>query len=80
MKASRKRPPSKARVPDDVAGDGVESKSSAEEQIRMRAYELYRERGGIRGDDLSDWLRAEREYLERSASDHASSRPEHQEL
>jgi len=30
----------------------------------MRAYEIYRERGGRVGDDMSDWLRAEREYLE----------------
>jgi hypothetical protein len=39
--------------------------AAAEEQIRMRAYELYRERGGKVGDDMADWLRAEREYLER---------------
>jgi hypothetical protein len=39
--------------------------AAAEEQIRMRAYELYRERGGKVGDDMSDWLKAEREYLER---------------
>lgn len=38
---------------------------AADEQIRIRAYELYRERGGAVGDDLSDWLRAEREYHER---------------
>lgn len=38
---------------------------AAEEQIRLRAYELYRERGGRVGDDLADWLQAEREYLER---------------
>jgi hypothetical protein len=37
---------------------------AADEQIRMRAYELYRERGGRVGDDMGDWLRAEREYLE----------------
>lgn len=37
---------------------------AAEEQIRMRAYELYRQRGGKVGDDMSDWLQAEREYLE----------------
>jgi hypothetical protein len=37
---------------------------AADEQIRMRAYELYRERGGKVGDDMTDWLRAEREYLE----------------
>jgi hypothetical protein len=40
----------------------------ADEQIRMRAYEIYRERGQRVGDDMSDWLRAEREYLEHSGS------------
>ena len=34
----------------------------AQEQIRLRAYELYRERGGRVGDDMADWLQAEREY------------------
>jgi hypothetical protein len=33
-----------------------------DEQIRMRAYELYRERGGKVGDDMADWLKAEGEY------------------
>jgi hypothetical protein len=32
----------------------------------MRAYELYRERGGRFGDDMADWLQAEREYLART--------------
>jgi len=31
------------------------------EQIRARAYELFLARGGAHGDDLADWLRAERE-------------------
>jgi hypothetical protein len=39
---------------------------AAEEQIRMRAYELYREGGGKVGDDMANWLQAEREYLERA--------------
>ena len=34
----------------------------AVDQIRSRAYAIYRERGDRAGDDLSDWLRAEREY------------------
>jgi hypothetical protein len=37
-----------------------------DEQIRTRAYELYCERGCQDGDDMGDWLRAEREYLEHS--------------
>lgn len=30
------------------------------EDIRRQAYELYLARGGVGGDDLSDWLEAER--------------------
>lgn len=36
------------------------------DQVRMRAYEIYRERRGNAGDDVSDWVQAEREYVERS--------------
>lgn len=31
------------------------------EEIRIRAYEIYMERGGQPGNDLEDWLQAERE-------------------
>ena len=31
------------------------------EEIRIRAYEIYMERGGQPGHDLDDWLQAERE-------------------
>ena len=31
------------------------------EEIRCRAYEIYLERNGLGGDELDDWLRAERE-------------------
>ena len=31
------------------------------EEIRQRAYEIYLERDGLPGDELDDWLRAERE-------------------
>jgi hypothetical protein len=34
-----------------------------EDDIRLRAYELYIERGGIPGDKVSDWLQTERELL-----------------
>jgi len=37
-----------------------------EEEIRVRAYELYLERGAENGSAVEDWLRAEREYRERS--------------
>lgn len=31
------------------------------EEIRIRAYQIYMERDGQPGDELSDWLQAERE-------------------
>lgn len=31
------------------------------EQIRQRAYEIYVSRGGAPGDEVQDWLQAERE-------------------
>jgi Protein of unknown function (DUF2934) len=34
-----------------------------EEEIRLRAYELYQERGGEHGFDQEDWRRAEAEIL-----------------
>ncbi|MGE5321338.1 MAG: DUF2934 domain-containing protein, partial [Actinomycetota bacterium] len=36
-----------------------------QEQIRVRAYELYLERGGQDGFDRQDWSRAEAEILSR---------------
>jgi hypothetical protein len=33
------------------------------EEIAARAYAVYQQRGGGHGEDLDDWLRAERELL-----------------
>jgi hypothetical protein len=46
-------------------GTGKKSKASANhkpscEEIRLRAYEIYLERGGLPGIELDDWLQAER--------------------
>ena len=41
------------------------SVSNAEEKIRLRAYELYEERGRVDGFALDDWLQAEAEILGR---------------
>ena len=41
------------------------SVSNAEEKIRLRAYELYEERGRVYGFALGDWLQAEAEILGR---------------
>jgi Protein of unknown function (DUF2934) len=35
--------------------------SARHQEIRIRAYEIYLERGGQHGNDLDDWILAERE-------------------
>jgi hypothetical protein len=37
------------------------------EEIALRAYHIYLERGGAPGNALEDWTRAERELLEESS-------------
>ena len=41
------------------------------EEIRIRAYEIYMERGGHPGYDLDDWLQAERELEPKARSANA---------
>lgn len=43
------------------AEDTSASHAPSHEEIRSRAYEIYLERNGHPGDELDDWLRAERE-------------------
>jgi Protein of unknown function (DUF2934) len=43
-------------------------KSVPREQIELRAYEIFLQRGGSDGNELEDWLRAERELLGDQAS------------
>ena len=52
-------------VPIQVAGDNKQQGANAPsyETIRIRAYELYQARGGTHGQDLEDWLAAERELM-----------------
>ena len=37
---------------------------SGEDDIRRRAYEIYLSRNGAPGNDIEDWLRAEREVCQ----------------
>ena len=39
-----------------------------EEEIAHRAYEIFLQRGGEHGNDIEDWLQAERELSEESES------------
>jgi hypothetical protein len=35
------------------------------EEIELRAYQIYIERGGAPGQDVEDWIQAERELVEK---------------
>lgn len=48
------------------AGNTSVNQTPRHEEVSLRAYEIYLERGGIPGNELDDWLQAERE-LERAA-------------
>jgi hypothetical protein len=50
-----------AKDPTKKQSAAVVADPSLEEQIRLRAYALYEERGRDDGHDLDDWLRAETE-------------------
>ena len=51
----------------EMTGDTTAS-SPERERLAARAYELYLERGGTDGQDMEDWLRAERELRQDSTS------------
>jgi hypothetical protein len=44
-----------------AASNGVAPREPDIETIRLRAYEIFLARGATHGDDLADWLIAERE-------------------
>ena len=51
-------------VPIHIAADHRQTATSPSyDTIRVRAYELYLARGGTHGQDLEDWLAAERELM-----------------
>ncbi len=43
------------------AEDTSANHTPSREEIRLRAYEIHLERGGLAGNELDDWLQAERE-------------------
>lgn len=48
--------------------DASNWKSPTQEDIAVRAYEIYVERGSIPGDDVSHWLEAEAELTQAAAA------------
>ncbi len=62
----------KGRMLADRSSNDGDDPVSEQEHIRVRAYELYLERGAQPSDGLEDWLRAERE-LQRSPDEQMSA-------
>jgi hypothetical protein len=65
--STRTKKPATSRTP---AKGTVRSRGAAqtaewptEDEIRLRAYDIYMRRGGAHGQALNDWLRAEQELL-----------------
>jgi hypothetical protein len=56
-----KKPPSPGKHPE-------------RQEIALRAYHIYLERGGAPGDALDDWTRAERELLAKNGKSHRKSK------
>ena len=51
----------KERIRTQFKNVPIQGHPNLEEEIRLRAYELYEERGRKHGHDLDDWVRAEAE-------------------
>jgi hypothetical protein len=64
--------------PRPAAGQGgsqaAARKSPLTEDIERRAYDIYLRRGGADGNDVDDWLQAERQVLEELKKEKASLR------
>ncbi len=59
--------PKTGKSPAATARKSVTPKGTlTHEEIALRAYQIYLERGGAPGYELEDWTRAERELLEKS--------------
>jgi hypothetical protein len=51
------------RIDQEVSSQPQAVPDDFEEQVRLRAYQLYRERGEVPGFEVEDWLQAESEIL-----------------
>ena len=47
------------------SGQQTAGRHPTHEEIELRAYQIYVERGGAQGNDLEDWLQAESELIEK---------------
>ena len=44
-----------------IQGQTTQERTPSRDEVALRAYDLYRQRGGGDGGDLDDWLQAERD-------------------
>lgn len=51
------------------------AKNPTREEIALRAYQIYLERGGAPGNALEDWTRAERELQQKPSKPHRKPGP-----
>jgi hypothetical protein len=56
-------PKSKAASPEAAKKSRIAAAAPTYDDIALRAYHIYLERGCIPGDPMQDWLRAEEELL-----------------
>ncbi len=79
IKKENKKPTKKARqskmpqattipISDPLLLNSSSTTGNIDSRIADRAYELYQHRGGHHGQDLEDWLNAEREVLSEGCS------------
>jgi Protein of unknown function (DUF2934) len=61
------KPTPKTPTPIKPATQTTEPSIDLQEQIRLRAYQLYEQRGREDGRDLEDWLQAESEVTQKKA-------------
>ncbi len=57
------------QMPDSATGEAKNGNPDFESEIRLRAYELYEQRGRAAGQEEQDWFAAEREVLARSSNE-----------
>ena len=61
------KPAPKMPTPQETTRQTTQSSADHQEQIRLRAYELYEQRGREDGRDLEHWLQAESEVAQKKA-------------
>jgi hypothetical protein len=65
--AARREAEEESLSDEDVGPSTSMASEPSEEDIRLRAYHRYLERGGAPGSDFDDWLEAERELRSRKS-------------